>query len=215
VLYLEGSTDLAILRAFAEALDHHARHALERPFVHYIANQAAKAEEHFFGLREAKGDLVGMLILDRDPNPPAAKAGLDQLVWTRREIENYLCVPEALLSFAEEIAEQAVGGGPLFEKAEKDRYGEIMQKCIEDLVPPIALRDRNDQWWSDTKASDEFLDRLFVAFFRELRLPNLMRKSDYHQLARHVPVALLAQEISDALDRISRVEAKAKPNEDE
>lgn len=40
VLYLEGSTDLAILRAFAERLDHKsAKDWLARPFVHYVGNQ--------------------------------------------------------------------------------------------------------------------------------------------------------------------------------
>ena len=39
VLYLEGSTDLAMLRAFARVLNHPAQKQLERPFVHYIGNQ--------------------------------------------------------------------------------------------------------------------------------------------------------------------------------
>src|SRR5579875_363556 len=38
VLYLEGSTDLAILRAFAESLQHPSRRLLEQPFVHYVMN---------------------------------------------------------------------------------------------------------------------------------------------------------------------------------
>ena len=57
VLYLEGSTDLAILQAFAEKLDHPARDILKRPFVHYVENQPQKARKHFRGLREAKADL--------------------------------------------------------------------------------------------------------------------------------------------------------------
>jgi len=45
VLHLEGSTDLAILRAFAEKLGHPARAVLERPFVHYVANQPGRARD--------------------------------------------------------------------------------------------------------------------------------------------------------------------------
>jgi hypothetical protein len=48
VLYLEGSTDLAILRVFAETLDHPAKSVLEQPFVHYVSNQPNKARDHFF-----------------------------------------------------------------------------------------------------------------------------------------------------------------------
>ena len=43
VLYLEGSTDLAILRAIAQRLNHEeAVAALERPFVHYVGNRSTK-----------------------------------------------------------------------------------------------------------------------------------------------------------------------------
>ena len=60
VLYLEGSTDLAILRAFAAILQHPAESALDRPFTHYVLNQPSKAREHFHGLREASRNLKGL-----------------------------------------------------------------------------------------------------------------------------------------------------------
>ena len=48
VLYLEGSTDLSVLRALARRLDHEeAIRALERPFVHYVANQPREVQRHF------------------------------------------------------------------------------------------------------------------------------------------------------------------------
>ena len=54
VLYLEGSTDLAILKAFARRLGHEAAAtALERPFVQYVGDRLSSAELHFHGLREA------------------------------------------------------------------------------------------------------------------------------------------------------------------
>ena len=86
-----------------------------------------------------------------------------------------------------------------------------MQECFQDFVPPVALRDPSDRWWLDTKASDDFLDRLFAAFFKKLGLPNLMRKTDYHVLARHVPRDQIAPEVSAVLDSIVEVEKQAKP----
>ena len=54
VLYLEGSTDLAILQALARRLDHvDAVRALQRPFVRYVGNDSASAQRHYHGLREA------------------------------------------------------------------------------------------------------------------------------------------------------------------
>ena len=65
VLYLEGSTDLAILQAFARRLGHRAAGGLERPFVHYVGNQPAKAKRHYFALREALPELRGVALFDR------------------------------------------------------------------------------------------------------------------------------------------------------
>ena len=65
VLYLEGSTDLAILRALSTRLGHKAQSHLERPFVRYVGNQPTMAQQHFYGLREAKRDLNGISVYDR------------------------------------------------------------------------------------------------------------------------------------------------------
>ena len=85
VLYLEGSTDLAILQAFARRLNHEqAMFALERPFVHYVRNQPVHAETHFFGLREALPDLRGIALFDSLESAPADNPFLKHLMWKRR-----------------------------------------------------------------------------------------------------------------------------------
>ncbi len=215
VLYLEGSTDLAILRAFAEILEHPAREALAQPFVHYVLNQPIRARDHFHGIREAKPDLVGFALFDRMERPDSDQGpALSEHMWKRREIENYLCQPETLMAYASESARELVPG-PLFEEVERVRRSAVMRKCIDDQVPPRALRDRSDPWWANTKASDDFLDLLFEAFFKELGLPeNLMRKTHYHALARYVPAGLVDPEVSAVLDRIAAVARGAKPAEE-
>ena len=193
VLYLEGSTDLAILQEFARLLNHPAQQDLDRPFFHYAGNQPQKARDHFRALREAKPDLVGIFICDRLDRALQPTAPLDELMWRRREIENYLCQPDTLLAFA----------------GEGDR--ETMRGCIERLVPPVALENLNDQWWRETKATDAFLDRLFEDFYSRRGLPNLMLKSNYHRLAAFVPVDLIDPEVVEVLDAIHRRAALAKP----
>jgi ABC-type taurine transport system ATPase subunit len=212
VLYLEGSTDLAILQAFALSIGHPAARYLERPFVHYVANKPQRARDHFFGLREAKEDLAGLAIYDRLDRDMQQPPGLWEIMWNRREIENYLCYPEVLLTYAMASA-QKDQPGPLFAAAEAHKRQTIMQDCINDLVLPVALRNRDDRWWSDVKASDEFLDRLFDAFFKRLGLPNLMRKSDYHVLAELVPEGLIGPEVIEKLDSIVKVAQDARPLE--
>ncbi len=210
VLYLEGSTDLAILKAFAEKLEHPAVQYLERPFVHYVGNQPSKAREHFYGLKEAQPNLVGVAIFDHIDMKLNSTPPLRELMWQRREIENYLCFPEVLIAYAEDISDEETGG-PLFTHAEKERRRKAMEECIRDLVPPVALRDINDRWWRDVKASDDFLDRLFDSYFKKLGLPNLMRKSDYHLLAKFIPKQMIDNEVKEKLDAIVETASSAQP----
>jgi ABC-type taurine transport system ATPase subunit len=210
VLYLEGPTDLAILLAFARRLNHAAAAHLERPFVHYVGNQPQKAHDHFFGLREAKTDLVGLAIYDRLDRELTKRPGLQETVWQRREIENYLCLPEVLLAYASASGHKEQPG-PLFAVSASEKRRSIMQECIDDLVPRVALRNRDDRWWRDTKVTDEFLDRLFPTFFKRIDLPNLMSKSDYHELAQYFSESLIDPEVREKLDSIVSVAKSAQP----
>jgi hypothetical protein len=210
VVYLEGSTDLAILQAFAKTLDHRAAAFLERPFAYYVANQPSKARKHFYGLRAANRDLVGFALFDRLAKSLQQRPALQERMWRRREIENYLCQPETLLAYAQAFGHDAAPG-PLFKTTESDRCRTAMQESINDLVPPAALRDASARWWVDIKASDDFLEPLFAAFFERLNLPNLMSKTDYHILARYVPPDLIDPEVREVLDAVAEVAEGARP----
>jgi len=204
VLYLEGSTDLAMLRAFASALNHPAHEHLERPFVHYVGNQPRKAQEHFHALREAKSELVGIAIYDRlDANLPDDPK-LVQRMWKRRELENYLCQRETLLRYAEDQGRRQQG----------ELFGAEWLKAMEEAIQQVedALRTLGKSPWSaDIKASDEFLDPLFKQFYNRLGLPNLMSKTDYHALAAYVLKDAIDGEICEALNAIVKVANTAKP----
>ncbi|HPC17555.1 MAG TPA: AAA family ATPase [Candidatus Hydrogenedentes bacterium] len=89
VLYLEGSTDLEILRSLADKLNHPAKKELEDPFVCYIGgNQPAKARNHFNGLREAKGDLLGIALFDRLDRELGTGTSLTEMMWKRHSCPN-------------------------------------------------------------------------------------------------------------------------------
>jgi len=212
VLYLEGSTDLAILKTFAGTLAHEAVNFLERPFVHYIANQPAKARGHFYGLQEAKQDLVGIIIVDNLTEQLHEVDLLKELMWSKKEIENYLCFREVLIKYAESIVSDNEFG-PLFARAESEKRKKIMEECINDFIPPVALKNRDDRWWNEVKATDDFLNRLFEAYFKKLGLPNIMKKTSYHILAGLVPKGMIDKEVIEKLDMIVEVAKKAKPLE--
>ena len=101
VLYLEGSTDLAILRAFAATLDTSGSRVLERPFVHYVANQPTQARDHFYGLREARSDLVGFALYDRLDFGCIGSERLRREMWQRARSRTTCVRRSTLIAFAE------------------------------------------------------------------------------------------------------------------
>jgi ABC-type nitrate/sulfonate/bicarbonate transport system ATPase subunit len=206
-LYLEGSTDLAILQAFAALLDHPAKKTLERPFVHYVANQPQKARDHFYGLREAKPDLAGIALFDRIPEDLHAESPLVMLKWHQNEIENYLCYPETLIRYAEEAGGDA---GPLFELAEQDKRRQAMREAMDEVAAALAVLSRPAPFTAASKAS-EFLAAVFESYFRRLGTPNLMQKTDFHTLARYTPSDRLDREVAEKLDAIVAAAEKAVP----
>lgn len=54
------------------------------------------------------------------------------------------------------------------------------------------------------KVSDDFLCPVFQAYYHALGLPNLMSKSNFHELARYVPVDEIDPEVKEKLDAIAR-----------
>lgn len=208
VLYVEGASDLAILRAFAKSLEHQARTALERPFVHYVStNVPQKARDHFFGLKEAKKDFVGLALFDRLDKVLQEGTPLTETMWKRREVENYLCLPEVLVAYSR----QGLPDDDLFGQAEANRREAAMKEAISEIEAARETLKQPGPWSADIKASDEFLDILFDKFFEKIGLPNIMRKSDYHQLAALVPKEKIDPEIAEKLDSIVAVAGQARP----
>lgn len=209
VLYLEDSTDLPILAAFADLLDHPAKAALATPFVHYVGtNIPQKAREHFFGLREAKPDLVGVALFDRlPPGTLQHHDALLEMCWERREIENYFTIREVLMRYAATIS---LGPEPLF--AEGARAGNIaaMEREITKLEEALAITNRPSPWSSDIKATDDFLDPLFRNLSRSLGVPLVLRKNAYSTLARLLRKEEVDGEVVAKLDAIAEIANRVK-----
>ena len=203
VLYVEGSTDLSILQAFARRLGHdRASRALERPFVCVVENRPAAVRRHFHGLKEALPSLRGIALFDRIPPPELAPVECE--IWSRREIENYLSSRATLEAYARASAAETVPG-PLFTEAEAGRRLEAMRRAIEEIESALATLDRGSPWDADIKASDEFLTPLFVSYFKKLGVPNLMAKKSFYELADYVPDNEIDPEVHAKLDAIARV----------
>lgn len=207
VLYLEGSTDLEILRALVRKLDHPAQQYLERPFVKYLGtNVPQEARDHFFGLREAKPDLIGIAIFDRLDKQLQSSDALRELMWRKREIENYLCRKAVLLKFA-----RSSGYSPddLFASQRE----QAMHEAIAEVTAALETLGKPDPWSDEIKASEDFLRPLFQSYFRRLGQPNTMDKSDFYILTDYMIPEDVDAEIGDKLDAILEVARRAHPQE--
>lgn len=211
VLYLEGSTDLAILQAFARRLGKDAAAgALERPFVRYVGNSLPTAAHHFHGLREAIPGLKGAALFDRLELGAPDDPYLRHLVWNRREIENYLCTRSTLEAYAGATAAMAEPR-PLFARLEVDDRLMAMDEAVGEVSRALETLGKGSPWGNDLKVSDEFLTPLFKAYFDKLDLPNLMSKKNFYELAGYVPEEEIDPEIGEKLDAIAEVAASARP----
>ncbi len=212
VLYLEGSTDLEVLRAFAERLQHPVRECLARPFFLPIMNQPKRAQEHFRGLSVAKPDLAAFQLTDHLKRQLKSDDRFEDRMWRKREIENYLCQPETLYAYAESLATD--GPNELSGRAAELRS--LMQDCVAENVVPAMLRDSNDRRWATLKASDEFLKPVFEAFYAKLALPNRVvkgtAKAEYHRLVQFIRTEDIDPEVTGILDAIQAVSQKAHPS---
>ena len=203
MLYLEGPTDLSVLRAFAERLEHPAQLALESPSVHYVGNDTAKVARHYHALREAKPDIVGVALfarLDRTPRD----LGATILTWSRREIENYLVRPAVLEAWARGDAEQ-------------DLFAESRVTIMQEAIDRIAAAQQDlgkDIWSPDIKATDDVLDPIFRRYFKQTGQGVLFRKADYHELVWFIEPHDIDPEVIEKLDGIQAGFEAACPRRD-
>ena len=196
VLYLEGSTDLAVLRAFARRLGHEAEAFLDRPFVHYVGNQPMQARQHFYGLREACPDLRGFALFDRLSLPDGGSEALEEYSWEKREIENYLCSSDVLMRWVE---------------TEFALFRQGMEDAISEVENARRVLGQTSPWDGETKVSDDFLQPLFRSFYEKTGMSGQFPKSDYHFLVSHMEPGDIDSEVNAVLDSIVGIAAQAQP----
>lgn len=207
VLYLEGSTDLAILKGIARLIGHPASRILEEPFVQYVGNLPNKVSEHFFGLKAATPELRAFALFDRLPRGLPADFTVPNHIWRRREIENYLASRDVLLRFASGKSQL-----DLVSMAEQARGREAMAAAISEVETAFRAL-RRDAWSFEEKISDDVLPPIFANFYERLGVSDRMRKSDYHILVDSLTPDAVDQEVVDMLDHLVTAASPVRPHE--
>jgi ABC-type lipoprotein export system ATPase subunit len=195
ILYVEGTTDADILKSFARVLQHPVLRVLEDAFIRTVGNLPGKVYEHFCALKEAVPELQGIAIFDQLAKKEPGMRDLKILSWHRREIENYLPLPDTIYRYLENISYD------LFSQQDRD----LMDTIIHDYIPGIAWKNRDDEWWINTKMSDDVLDKVMRKYFKELKQYQRLDKSNYSLLAELAKPEELSEEVKMKLDEIYAV----------
>ena len=183
VLYLEGKTDIDILRTWAKALDHPVWQYLDTGFWVPTAEEQGRnfAKKHYRALKAQIPTLRALEVCDRDEakgehwdglgpgelrieegrrNTPE---GMKVVYWTRYETENYLIHPNAILRFVSQLLGKAAE-----EKA---------RKYMEEYLPRVLFERPFEATDTDQVKGKTTVGRILTA--AEVRLG----ESDYYQLA--------------------------------
>ncbi len=172
ILYVEGYTDVNILREWAKVLNHPARETLTtklfwRPTVWESRTGAPgiKAKDHYEAVTLVRGNLPGLVLLDGDddrhiPETEITGKGLQRLRWRRYEIESYLVHPAALERFIEKV----VGPGPMSAEARKGMRA-YLEKTFTSafLEDPLAANPLIEAYFEQRKARTEILPPILDA----------------------------------------------------
>ena len=209
VLYLEGSSDLSILRAFARRLKkEEVLKVLDTPFVHFVGNRLASVEHHFYGLSEAVPDLKGIALFDRMDKPLTDTPSLRLMSWKKREIENYLCTKATLVEFAGSLSAETL---PLFAAPQSEQCRAAMSKAIGQVETALETLGGPSPWGDEIKASDEVLKPIFKNYFSLSGMPGAMTKRSFHELVNHMPEDEIDPEVTEKLDAIAEMANRASP----
>ena len=229
VLYVEGSTDIDMLSAFARKLSHPAARLLAdglRLNVYYLQDNfpgaqrdadeelarveggyGMSAREHFHALSSMLPGLRGLALFDHDgaPRKEARIGSLTELQWRRYEPENYFISPELLERYASGklgVERVAISSG-------------IMGLLLEELIfieNPEALNEylrgdatmRRAFWRAQTQhlKLSTFAEEYFRRLSHATKTPMLLRKGSLHQLIEGCDPAELNGDVETKLNAL-------------
>ncbi len=201
ILYVEGHTDLSILKEWANILDHRVKDFLRQPFWKPTVSETRqgtkgiKAKDHFESLRLATSDIKGVEIVDSDgKDRPLRRTATDgmllKLCWRRYEIESYLIHPVALARFVSRVVGEEA---PL---ASIDAMQQAMKRHLPDKVVENPL-DKH-ALLKDTGAKTNILQLILD----EAGLQGF-HYSRYYEIAVAMQPEEIHPEVTEKLDQIA------------
>jgi hypothetical protein len=234
VLYVEGSTDLDMLKAFARKLNHPVKEHLEdgaRLNIYYVKDNfpgadrttdeelerveggfGMSAREHFKSLGVMLPGLRGLAIHDHDGKPrrEVDGGGLKELQWRRYEPENYFVTPELLQRWVVDH----LGPEELFATTRTSVMNGLLREKVfsedpEDLQTYLRADEptRKALWRGRTQylKLSTFAEEYFRQIARTTATPMLLRKGSLHELIEACDPSELNGDVKEKLDALLEI----------
>ena len=202
ILYVEGHTDISVLRAWAAALKHRAVDLLTTELMWKPYNFQAqahrpgiRAQDHYDSLLLTRKEFPGLELLDGGAKPeiedtPITGSGLQRLRWRRYEIESYLVHPDALARFVESLADAAAA----------PRVEDMLAYMRKEFPPNVIDEPLGEHpFLMATKARTQILPPVLSAAGIH-GLPY----TRYHEIAEIMQPEEIHPEVTEKLDAICR-----------
>ena len=185
-----------MLLRFANKLNHRVEPLLRAANVQYTSDNVPEtAIKNFVSLQEIFNELKGLALFDNRPNlqeNPKFKI----ICWQKRELENYFASPALLLKYAKLLSNK-------YAQFTAEQLESAMQQAISDYTLPAYLKNLNDEWWNNAKLLDDWLEKIFPAFYTQLNINvGANFKKDYYQLISLMNKKDIPAEITEKLDTI-------------
>lgn len=242
VLYVEGGTDVDMLRALAERLEHPVAKVWdERINSFYVQNnypgKSLESElerveggfgitprDHFKGLRDLLPGLKGLAILDNDGRgrQNLTEGSLTLAYWRRYEAENYFVTPDVLRRYAQaQLTDMELFGGfrtEIEEVLEVLLREQIFESIDADFLawqqsPTEAAR----VVW-EAKTERVKLSNVAEEFFRRLAArvggQMLLKKGELHRLVALTDPRSIPLEVIEKLNLLLELFLSATPPEE-
>jgi AAA15 family ATPase/GTPase len=231
ILYIEGSTDIQILRELASRLGHtEAEKVLNNKLNSYytqnpesedkIENQLDRAGgafgnylSHFYALKNFVPDLKAFALFDNDNNNrnDRIEDSIATVYWKEYEIENYFITPEVLLKFVENW----------YKKSELELFMhegvEIFSQSLDEILLTKVFGNSAEvleQYHKGTKdvkrfmlrniKMSEFAEETFRRYAEKMNQPILLSKGEFYRLVTFCPVEEIPNEVSEKLGLLAR-----------
>ena len=231
LLIVEGSTDIDMLRAFAQKLNHPAlKHLNERLFCYYtrdvnaapdvfdtlqrLATPEDKYKEYYYTLKRLVPRLNALVLLDSDRRDVSADSlleanGLTTMHWRRYELENYFISPEMLVKYV-----QSQSDGDLFSVNDAAMMRQAVDEVLAEMVYEGDAANVKEYYEAGAQTRTQLLAKIKMSRFAELAfqkyaekqgVPIPLNKGGYYHIIDLLQPQEIPAEVSEKLNAIQRL----------